>query len=122
VQEQEQDVEFFLDSIKSKQTRMKYSSYLKKYLETTGIDKPLVEKDPRMIERQIIDFIINMKKRGKSWGAIHNCVSMILAFYKINDVVLNTTKIKKFMPEQRKVKKDRGYEHQEISKCFGIAR
>ena len=46
---------------------------------------------------------------------------MILAFYKINDVVLNSTKITKFMPEQRKVKKDRGYEHQEISKMLEIA-
>jgi len=43
---------------------------------------------------------------------------MIQAFYKINDIVLNTAKITKFMPEQRKVKKDRGYTHQEISKML----
>jgi integrase len=54
-------------------------------------------------------------------GAIHNYVSMILAFYKINDIVLNTSKISKFMPEQRKVKKDRGYTHEEISKMLEIS-
>ena len=37
-----------------------------------------------------------------------------MAFYKINDVVLNTTKIGKFLPEERKTKKDRGYTHTEI--------
>jgi hypothetical protein len=33
-----------MDSIKSKETRIKYSSYLKKYLEITGIDNPLAER------------------------------------------------------------------------------
>ena len=54
-------------------------------------------------------------------GAIHNYVNMILAFYKISDIVLNTAKITKFMSEQRKVKKDRSYTHQEISKMLEFA-
>src|SRR6476620_9907624 len=62
-----------------------------------------------------------MKKEGKSHGAIHNYVSMILSFYKINDVILNTTKVSRFMPEQRRVKKHRGYTHEEISKMLEIA-
>jgi len=78
MQEQEQHVEFFIDSIKSEQTRIKYSSYFRKYQEITGISNPLAEKDSRVIERQIIDFIIKMKKEGKSHGAIHNYVSMII--------------------------------------------
>jgi len=53
-----------MDSIRSKETKIKYSSYLKKYLEITGIENPLDENDPRLIERQIIDFIINMKREG----------------------------------------------------------
>jgi hypothetical protein len=109
-QKQEQkglEIELFFDSIKSKDTKGKYSSYFKKYMEITGIDTAslLSEKDPRVIVRQIIDFINKMKNEGKNWGAIHNYVSCILAFYKINDIVLNTAKISKFMPEQRKVKK-----------------
>jgi integrase len=42
----------------------------------------------------------------------------MLAFYKINDIRLNTFKINKFMPEKMKVKKDRGYFHEEISKML----
>jgi hypothetical protein len=104
VQKQEEETDLFFHSLKSKETRIKYSSYLKKYLEITGIENPLSERDPRLIERQIIDFIIKMKREDKNWGAIHNYVAMILSFYKINDVILNTTKISRFMPEQRKVK------------------
>ncbi|HEX2305826.1 MAG TPA: hypothetical protein VHH33_06025 [Nitrososphaeraceae archaeon] len=120
-QDQEIEIQLFFDTIKSKETRIKYSSYLKKYTEITGIDDLLSEKDSRLIERQIIEFINKMKKEGKNWGAIHNYVAMILAFYKINDIVLNTRKINMFLPEQRKVKKDRGYEHKEISKMLEIA-
>jgi integrase len=120
VQKQEEEIDLFFHSLKSKETRIKYSSYLKKYLEIAGIENPLSERDPRLIERQIIDFIIKMKKEDKNWGAIHNYVAMILSFYKINDVILNTTKISRFMPEQRKVKKDRGYTHEEISKMLEI--
>ena len=121
MQKQETEIELFMDSLKSEQTRIKYSSYLKRYLEITGIDNPLAEKDPRLVERQIIDFINKMKRDGKNWGAIHNYVAMILSFYKINDIVLNTTKIGRFMPEQRKVKNGRGYEHEEISKMLEVA-
>lgn len=115
------ELKLFFSSIKSKDTRNKYKSYFKKYQELTGltIDAIIAEKDPRKIEMQIIDFINKMKDGGKTWGAIHNYLAMILAFYKINDIVLNVGKINKFMPEQRKVrKKDRGYTHEEISKML----
>jgi integrase len=47
-------------------------------------------------------------------------VATVLSFYKINDVVLNVTKIMKFIPEQKRVN-DRAYTHQEISKILEIA-
>ena len=120
-EQQGQEIELFMDSIKSNETKIKYSSYLKKYMKLQGLNDLLHETDPRLIEREIIDFINKMKKEGMNWGAIHNYVSMIVSFYKINDVVLNTTKITRFMPEQRKVKKDRDYTHEEISKMLEIA-
>ena len=69
-EEQEQEIDLFFNSIKSKDTRGKYSVYFKKYLEITGVDTNslLSEKDPRIIERQIIDLINKMKSQGKSWG------------------------------------------------------
>jgi integrase len=120
-QEETEELELFFNSIKSEATRSKYRSYWKKYLELTGmtVKELLAEKDPRIIERQIIDLIIKMKNEGKSWGSIHNYVAMIQAFYKINDIVLNVSKINKFLPEHRRVRKnDRGYTHEEISKML----
>jgi len=78
--------------------------------------------DPRQVERWIIDFIIKMKEEEKmSYAAIHNYVAPIIAFYKINDFVLNTRKINKFMPEQNRVNKDRPYTPEEISKLLEVA-
>jgi len=84
------------------------------------IDDLFREKDPRAIEQQIIDFIIKIKERGRGYSTLHNYVASVLSFYKINDVVLNVTKIMKFVPEQRRVN-DRAYTHQEISKMLEIA-
>jgi len=68
----------------------------------------------------IINFIISLKKQ-KSYSAIRNYVGAVLAYYKINDLFLNTTKINKFMPSATKVRKDRAYTHEEISKLLSIA-
>jgi hypothetical protein len=69
------EIELFFNSIKSKDSRGKYSSYFKKYLEITGIETTSVlsEKDPRIVGRQIIDFINKMKNEGKNWGNSQLC-------------------------------------------------
>jgi hypothetical protein len=56
------------------------------------------ENNPRLIEGNVINFIISLKDRGLGYSAIRNYVKSILAFYKINDFVLNTDKIGKFIP------------------------
>jgi len=109
-------LELFLESIRSIETKRAYSIYLKKYMELYDI----TETDHKKIEGTIIQFIINLKKE-KSYPAIRNYVSAVLAYYKINDVVLNTTKINKFMPSARRVRRDRAYTHDEISKFLSIA-
>ena len=118
--EDTQQYRMFYNSFRSKQTRDVYTLYLKKYMEFQGLDFLSCETNPRAIEQQIIDFIIKMKERGRGYGTLHNYVASILSFYKINDVVLNATKIMKFMPEQKRVN-DRAYTHQEISKMLEIA-
>jgi hypothetical protein len=46
-----------------------------------------------------------------SYSAIHNYLACIVSFYKINDIILNTKKIGKFMLQQKRAKKDRSYSH-----------
>lgn len=106
-------VELFLDSLKSPATREKYNRYLKFY----GIDR-LHSKDP---QSDIIDFIIKLKKEGKSYAAINNYVAALKSYYQINDVVLNIKKISRFMPEQVRTRKDRAYYHSEIKKMLDVS-
>jgi integrase len=89
-------------------------------MELQGLDFLSCEINARAIEQQIIDFIIKMKESGRGYGTLHNYVASVLSFYKINDVVLNVSKIMKFIPEQKRVN-DRAYTHQEISKMLDIA-
>lgn len=62
-----------------------------------------------------------MRNQGKGYAAIHNYVAAALAFYKINDVILNVNKINKFIPAQKKIRKDRAYTHEEISKLLELS-
>ena len=90
-------------------------------MQLQGIDDLMEQSDPRIIEQQLIDFIIKMTENGKSYSSLHNYVTAVLSFYKINDLVLNTSKISKFMPEQVRKNKDRAYTHTEIGNLLQIA-
>lgn len=109
-------VKLFRQSIKSEHTRRCYDYYLKKY----GEDK-LSITDPKIVENRIINFILDQKQQGKKFYAISNYVNCVISFYKINDVLVNTKKITRFMPERRRAKTDRSYTHNEIGKMLEIA-
>lgn len=112
------ELKLFLSSIKSKETKEHYSCYLQKYFDFAGSD---IGNDNKIIEATIIQFILQLKEEGKSYSAIHNYLAPIKLFYGINDIVLNVKKIDRFMPEQRKKRKDRAYTHDEIFKILSIA-
>jgi site-specific recombinase XerC len=123
--QQQSDAErLFLDSIKSEATKHVYLIYLQKYLKFVNCktinDLILEYKDAKDIERKIIDFIIQMKEEGKNYRSISNYLTPVISFYRINDIVLNSRKINKFMPPKTRVKKNRGYEHEEIRKLLDI--
>lgn len=95
-----------------------YTTCLKKYFQ---FPEPRgTHLSPKEIEDHVISFIIFLKKQGKGFGAIHNYVAAICKYYKINDVYLNTNKIKQYLPEYRKSKKDRAYSAEEIQKLLDI--
>jgi hypothetical protein len=96
------DVEIFLESIKPTERKTKYNFYLRKYMEKYDIKK----RDPKLIEGNLIRYIVNLKKI-KSFSAVNNYLSLVITFYKMNDDVLNTLKIGKFLLQHIKVKKDR---------------
>ena len=115
-----QQYELFLNSLRSEYTKKVYTVTFRKYQEYIGADL-FCRNDSKLIEHEIINFIVSLKKQGLGFSAVSNYVKAILAFYKINDVVLNTDKISKFLPEYRKLKKDRAYTHQEIHRLLDFA-
>jgi integrase len=126
--EQKQDkkinLKLFEQSIKSEQTKRVYLVYLNKYFEFPGSNKFIEcdrSTDPRKIEEHIINFVIAKKKEGKGFTAIHNYISAVCKYYKINHVILNTDEINQYLPEFRRSKKDRGYTHEEIHRLLDIA-
>jgi hypothetical protein len=75
-----QTLELFLSSIRSPHTKQAYNGY-KKYQEFVGINEDIFcGNNPRLIEQKIIDFITDMKARGKGYSAIHNYTAAVLAF------------------------------------------
>jgi integrase len=121
--DQKEALVLFEESIKSEATKRMYRFHLKKYLDSMvpGQD-PLFQNDPRQIEQKIIEFIISMKQEErKGYFSIHNHVSAILAFYSINDIVLNIKKIKKYIPPKKRANRDRAYTHEEIHRLLDIS-
>jgi integrase len=78
-------------------------------------------KNPKAIQDKIIEYITDMKLNGKGYSTIHNYAAAVLAFYKINDVVLNVSKINKFIPPARRTRNDRSYTPEEILQLLEIA-
>jgi site-specific recombinase XerD len=113
--------DLFEESIKSDATKVMYKTHLKKYIQFTGVANPFFNNDPRTIEQKIIQFIISMKKEGKSFFSIRNHISPVLTFYKVNDIVLNVTKIKRYVPAKKRANRDRAYTHQEIQQLLDIS-
>jgi hypothetical protein len=113
----------YYSSISSPYTQRLYRIYLQKYLAFYGMKEvsELLKKDHKEIEGQIIDFIITSKENGMKRAAISNYATPVISFCKINDIMLNTTKINKFMPAQVKSKKTYGYKHEQIQKLLDIA-
>ena len=116
-----QQLELFLNTIKSPETKSNYELLFQKYMDYVSSDDLFFDNNPRLIEKKIIEFILSLREQGKSCSAIRNYLTPIKSFYKINDVVLNDGKILKFLPEQLKVGNDRAYTHEEISKLLEIA-
>jgi hypothetical protein len=56
----------------------------------------LPERDQRVIQMDICDFISYLRKEGKSSASISLYVAAINKFYSMNDVMLNWKKIKSF--------------------------
>jgi len=100
-----------------------YRIYLQKYLQIVGYKEmnELLSRDHKQIENEIIEFIITFKEKGMKYSTIINYVKPVVSFCKINDIMLNTKKINKFMPPKIRSKKTTAYTHEQIQRLLDIA-
>lgn len=112
---------FWMDSLRSPYTKRAYSIFYKKFEAFMGSQDIMCGNDPKAIERKIIEFIMHLREKGLSYSAVRNYMMALISYYKANDIILRTDNISKFLPEYKRMKKDRGYEHEEIQKLLNFA-
>jgi hypothetical protein len=79
---------------------------LKKYIEFLGaknVDE-LIRQDPKIIEQQIIDFMVSLQGLSRATKSLG--MAAVVALYSINDITLNRKRLSKFLgPKQmRKIR------------------
>ena len=80
----------------------------------------LLDYKPSVIESKIIRHFERLKERKISYSAIHVSYAAIVHFFEINDINLNTRKIKRFFPqdESDRYSTDRPYSMDEIKQIL----
>jgi integrase len=125
IQLQGKSFDNFINAIKSPASKRGYVNSIKRYLnhlKITDAEELLVNSNnPRLIESQIIDYIMTLRSDNLAYTTIQFLVAPVLTFYALNDVVLNKRKISRYYGEFRKVVKDRAYTAEEIWKALQTA-
>lgn len=82
--------------------------------------RSLLDYKPGVIESKIIDYIEYLKTRKLAYSTIQGYCASIFYFFEINDVNLNTRKIKRFLPqdESENISYDRPYSVNEIERIL----
>jgi hypothetical protein len=88
---------------------------MQKYFDFVGGKLP---KGKSQVEKMILKYIAYSKKQGASYQTISISIAPIKSFHAINDVVINTKEIGKFMPEYKKARTDKAYTDYEIAKLL----
>jgi integrase len=112
----------FVNAIRSPATKQVYVNSLKRYmnhLKLTGIDDLLIhQSDKKILESQIIDYIMSLRNDGISYNTIKYLVTPIFTFYQLNDVILNRKRIHRYFGEYKRVKKDTAYTTDQIAQAL----
>ena len=112
----------FIEAITSEETKEKYRYWFGLYLKFLKINLDdiykLLEQDKKTIEKDIISYVLHLRKEKFAFATINTRLAAILLFYTMNDIVINRKKIGKFQGEKIKAVKDRAYTKEEIQKII----
>jgi integrase len=111
----------FVNSLASQESRQQYVYVLRKYMEFLGVNDvdDLIKQDPKVIEQQIIDYIISLQGLSRATKSLR--MAAVVSLYSINDVTLNRKRLSKFLGPKQRLLKDRPYTIEEISKMLNVS-
>ena len=100
----------FIEAVHSPHTRYSYNNSLSLYLKYKKVDSCdlLLQEDPRLIQQQLIDYIIYLREDLKiSSSTINTRVAPLPKFYDTNDIELKWKKIKSYVGRNKSRRNDR---------------
>ena len=106
----------FYSGIKSDATKKQYERYLNdflKYFMIKNYDK-LSQMEPKKLQEMIEDFIMYYRSQNKSASLIAGKVSALKLFFSMNDIILNWDKLRKMLPEKKKLSGNQAYSTEQI--------
>jgi len=109
----------FIHSLRSSFTKINYvrslgyfMGYLK--IDCNDYEKLLSPPDAKLIQSNIINFLVYLRDKGNSPNTISSYLAAIKHFYDMNDIILNWKKIKSFKGEFYRVVDDEAYTAEQI--------
>jgi integrase len=113
----------FVNSLSSPESRKQYAYILKKYMAFLGLKDvdELVKQEPKIVEQQIIDYMISLDRLGLSRATKSLRMAAVVALYSINDIILNRKRLSKFLGTKQRILKDRPYTIDEITKMLAVS-
>jgi integrase len=117
----------FIEGLKSAVTKAAYSYALQKYMIHLKISNPdellIHQENPKIIQEQIIEYLIQLKNPPHSlrYATRSQYLAAIMTFYDLNEVALNKKKIYRYLGEEERPIKNRGYTTEEISKMLEVS-
>lgn len=114
----------FVNGIRSPATKTVYMNSLKRYMNyvrVTEVDSLLEINSPKVIEAQLIDYIMSLRNDGIAYATIKYLLAPIFTFYQLNDVILNKKKVFRYLGECKRVMKDKAYSNEQIAQALQTA-
>jgi integrase len=84
------------------------------YVKATEVDTLLETNSHKVIEAQLIDYIMSLRQDSISYSTIKYLVAPIFTFYQLNDILLNKKKVFRYLGEFKRVVKDKAYTIEQI--------
>jgi integrase len=112
----------FINAIKSPETKKAYTNSLRRYMNHLKITEPddlLASRQyPKMIESQLVNYIMSLRESGISYNTIKVLIAPICTYYVLNDVTINRRRIAKYLPEMNRVVRDEAYSMESIQQAL----